>query len=102
MEGHGQLRGTLRNFYWKVWTIWQCCLTNIEDIFEQFCDRGCCGKILNETNCYAQHVKNSAGHVGYEHFMVNGWQPVAAKICVLALFVIMCIFLRYGLRYYFS
>jgi hypothetical protein len=54
--------------------------------------------MLNETNCYAQHVDNSAGHVGYKHLMVNELQPVTAKTCVLALFTIMCIVLKYGLR----
>jgi hypothetical protein len=93
MEGRGQFHWTLRNFYWKEWTIWQCCLT----IFEQFCDRGCCGKILNETYCCAQHVKNSAGRIGYKHFMVNELQTVTVKMRILALFMIMCMVLKYGL-----
>ena len=68
--------------YRKEWTMWQCWLTNIADIFEQFCGRGC-GKILNETNCYERHVKNSAVRVGQKHFMVNGLKPMTAKLCVL-------------------
>ena len=26
-------------FYSTEWTMWQCCLTNMADIFEQFCDK---------------------------------------------------------------
>jgi len=43
--------------------------------------RGCYGKILNETNCSAQLVKNSAVRVGQKHFMVNELQPMTAKKC---------------------
>jgi len=52
----------------------------------------------NAMHCYAQHVENSAGPVGYKHFMVNELQPVTAKPRVVALFMIMCIVLKYGLR----
>jgi len=34
---------------------------------------------LKETNFHAQHVKNSAVHVGQKRFMTNELEPVTAK-----------------------
>jgi hypothetical protein len=79
-------------------------LANTVDIFEQFFDKDIVQKIVTETCCNAEHLKNSRDNIFSKWLRGSEWQSLTAEemYVVLALFMLMSIVQKPSLMFYFS